>query len=180
MSCCICSSEDKACDKCVRTFVTEDLLKKHQTEKHELFCVCGICKQGFQSMKELGDHFKIHELQPNSLEKIYNKTSKKKSETTKKVKQRKRIAHLCSICEESFENADQLSSHISKVHICDICNKGFIEAENFQSHLKDCPQKITNIVNPRDKPFGCCICKESFYSANQLSDHSRIHSLCKS
>ena len=31
------------CDKCDKTFVTQDLLKKHQTEKHELLCVCGIC-----------------------------------------------------------------------------------------------------------------------------------------
>ena len=51
-----------ACDKCDKAFITEDLLKKHQTEKHELFCVCGICKQGFQSFKELGEHFKIHKL----------------------------------------------------------------------------------------------------------------------
>ena len=151
------------CDKCDKTFVIEDLLKEHQTEKHELFCVCGICKQGFQSFKELGEHFKIHKLQPKSLEKIHNKPLKKKSEKTKKVMQRKRIAKIlfkansCDICDETFENADQLSSHISKEHEetyrCAICVKIFSNAEILQGHLREAFYLINEKCNFCDKTF---------------------------
>ena len=140
-----------ACDKCDKAFVTEDVLKTHQTEKHELFCVCGICKQGFQSMKELGKHFEEHELQPNSLEKIHSKHLEKKPETTKKTIaketiQRKKTTKIipkkytCGLCDKSFENIFLRSDHIAftheKGHKCDICDKVFIEAFALQVHLK--------------------------------------------
>ena len=134
-----------ACDKCVRTFVTEDLLKKHQTEKHELFCVCGICKQGFQSMKELGEHFENHELQPNSLEKINGKSLKKKTVTTKKTTMSKSTPRkiskefACGICDRAFENGENLECHVALAHFknikCDICDRVFPRAFDLKNHL---------------------------------------------
>ena len=164
-----------ACGKCDKTFVTENMLKKHQTEKHELFCVCGICKQGFQSLKELGEHFKIHELQPNSLEKIHNKSFVKKSETVKKTNQSSKTspklvpkAHVCSICDETFEKADELALHVSKVHEetitdnQDTHNEVFTEATFNQSNLGEANSKA------RRK---CDFCDKTFKSASGRATH---------
>ena len=134
-----------ACDKCDKTFVTEDLLKQHQTELHELFCVCGICKQGFQSMKELGEHFEKHELQPNSLEKINGKSLKKKTVTTKKTTMSKNTPRkiskefACGICDRAFENGEQLECHVGLAHFkrikCDICDKVFPRSFVLETHF---------------------------------------------
>ena len=146
--------------------MTENLLIQHQTEKHELVCLCGICKQGFQSLKELGDHFKIHELQPNSLEKIHNKSFVKKSVTVKKTNQSSKTspklvpkAHVCSICDETFEKADELALHVSKVHEetitdnQDTHNEVFTEATFNQSNLGEANSKARRKCDFCDKTF---------------------------
>ena len=97
------------------------------------------------------------------MEKIHNKPLKKKSKATKKVMQRKRTAkvlikaNLCDICDDFFENADQLSSHISRVHEethrCAICNEAFTNSEILQSHLREAYYLIDEKCNFCDKKF---------------------------
>ena len=172
------------CDKCEKTFVTQDLLKKHQTEKHELFCVCGICKQGFQSMKELGEHFESHELQPNSLEKIHNKPFEQKSKNTKKAIAKKTIQstntprkmskeYACGSCDRSFKLADNLSYHIElahETHKCYVCNKGFTKEIGLQIHLT---KEIGDLQKVRSSKEGnkCDFCSRRFVSSCGKTAH---------
>ena len=164
-----------ACDKCDKTFVTEDLLKKHQNEKHELFCVCGICYQGFKSMKELGEHFENHKLQPNILDNIQNKSFEKISETVKKTNKSSKntpkplpTAHICSICDDTFEKADELALHVSKVHEetikdnQDTHNEVFTEATFIQSNLGEANSKASE---------KCDFCDKTFKSASGRATH---------
>ena len=152
-----------ACDKCDKSFVREDFLKKHQTEKHDLVCLCGICKQGFQSLKELEEHFENHELQPNSFEKIHSKPLKKKSGTTKKTIMIKYTSksiskeNKCVTCDTSFRTANQLLYHIAstheKTHKCDNCDKVFAESIYLQIHLGEAVNKAYHKCDSCTKLF---------------------------
>ena len=103
------NEEYKTCDQCVKQFLTQFELRRHQKKAHERKITCDICEIEFENKQGW-----------------YNiLTSHKKHEHG--------IANEdldCTVCKKSFKKWGILNSHFKKVHgpknfICDSCGKSF-------------------------------------------------------
>lgn len=109
------------------------------------------------------------------------------------------LPKVCSICDETLPNAQQLTKHRQKNHgkdkfQCIECGKGFTTTRGLRIHLrihanlkpeicKICgkgfadPRTKTNHekIHVGDYPFSCDLCDKKFPARNPLKAHLRTH-----
>ena len=138
-----------ACEKCPKTFRSNDLLVDHLKIVHEEIhpFKCAYCDQLFKTMSTLDSHLDEH---------IYMKSTNRSTRVN------------CLHCDHTFANEKNRAKHILKVHkkpkekkfTCKICNGRFF----FHSgHSKYFHKKQTS--------YDCDLCDKSFNCPMLLSDH---------
>ncbi|XP_011495585.1 PREDICTED: uncharacterized protein LOC105360389 [Ceratosolen solmsi marchali] len=87
---------------------------------------CERCSESFASSLLLATHLPLHEEEDAMLAE-YEKQD---------VEQE---AHVCTICDEVFDTADELSDHLDvhngNVHVCILCEKPFSSIRDLQEHV---------------------------------------------
>lgn len=99
-----------------------------KVEKDESF-KCSQCPQAFDSLISLALHAQAHE------EEIA--IAKWQKESIEVIKTE--IEYICGICEDEFENEEELNEHIdahnSTDQVCFLCEQPFLSLEELQSHV---------------------------------------------
>ena len=102
------------CDVCHRMFTSEKRLSNH-THTHKGIFPCSVCSKSFPTLSKLTNHTLEHE---QNLVK-------------------------CEICHASYNNQDQLKTHVESQHcegselVCKICYKKFESAIEVHRHMND-------------------------------------------
>lgn len=93
-----CLEKTHECNSCKKMFLSEEELKIHFAAEHEKNS-CRVCFSMFNSNSELTQHEKIH-----------------KENGTKTKGSNCRDMHVCTVCDERFQESDSLIAHMLREH----------------------------------------------------------------
>jgi len=150
------SEKKYECNMCPRSYVTEDLLKKHiETHGNSTLMFCNFCPKGFKTKSELNKH---------------------------KVEHSDEFPLKCNICRKGFLHDSQLEKHIDVVHtkaskmviFCQHCpsdgsGQEFCSLYSLKRHLSrhKCP-----LVTSDEK---CSVCEKDPETYYKLRNHIKIN-----
>lgn len=171
-------TETFPCDECKKTFKTLRQVKGHKRKCHtkkssvKKMWTCPTCHEIF-SYNEYLKHIKIHgknRYQCEFCEKWFEH---------KHVLLTHREIHLdlerpvCTICQNTFKNVNNLRKHITLVHenilvaFCDLCGKGFKQRGDLPKHKR--------LTHSNERNFECEICNKKFKTNSFLNKHKKMH-----
>ncbi|XP_017967670.1 zinc finger protein interacting with ribonucleoprotein K [Drosophila navojoa] len=137
------------CHQCGLTFATQDLLKMHMHQSHDMQLqtrfVCKHCGHDFKYSAPLVEHLK--------------------SIGTS-------FGYKCEDCGQKFYTRHFLKKHKRRAHgqavehICHMCGKNFTTGFNLKNHI---------IRHSGDRPHKCKLCTAAFSTTAELNNHQRIH-----
>ncbi|XP_077421901.1 uncharacterized protein LOC144052033 isoform X2 [Vanacampus margaritifer] len=137
-----------------------------------------LCDSGQQENNADPDNHIVLDYQPEEYACDVDHKDKAKTAITadKQLKTHHPVkSFVCSLCGCSFPVKRSLNAHMRKhtgqlrgkhAHTCDVCGKGFTLKQILLNH-----QRRHN----EERPFKCTQCSKSFYRANGLKMHKRLH-----
>ncbi|XP_077545850.1 uncharacterized protein LOC144158685 isoform X2 [Haemaphysalis longicornis] len=158
------------CRFCQKGFTQKKTLITHErVHTGENPFVCSICQKGFKQRDRLVKHARWH-----TGEKPYfgNKNFLAKMGLSNEVPQPVGKPFVCSLCEESFPQKQQLVTHMrlhagDKPHFCNICQKRFTTKRDLNKHKQSHLDK---------RPHVCGVCYRQFAEESSLFNHEKWHS----
>jgi len=150
---------------------------------------------GFESLAWISSFFTVSccvfnagvEFQPGSRDKV-----------TKRQRNARPKAHICTICDKRFSAKGLLEDHLSvhsgkSLYACTQCEKHFTSHIRLNSHMNvhsnkyrcsECGKKchtnrslaVHRRIHSGEKPFECNVCCKRFTASSGLVLHNRIHS----
>ncbi|MCO5569225.1 hypothetical protein L7F22_022936 [Adiantum nelumboides] len=140
------------CDKCERSFVSEQALQAHLTHSSRHHFYCDKCERRFVSEQALQAH-----LTHSSRHHVYNGDDE----------------FYCDNCQRSFVSEQALQAHLtysSYHHYCADCERDFTSNNDLRHHLASKRHQAPFIFCPR--------CKAGFVSASALTKHIEMCRRC--
>jgi len=174
------------CHYCPRSYVTEDLLKKHfKTHSSSLSHTCNFCLKGFRSKSELNKHKLEHSEEFPLKCSICHKGFLHDSQLEKHVdvvhSKASKLVIFCQHCPadgtgQEFSSLYSLKRHLARHkcalvtsdHKCDICEKDPETYYKLRNHIK---------INQSKKILPCINinCDKKFKTLQELNIHSVVH-----
>ena len=161
--------------------VIDETVNQKSLETEALYN-CTKCDFRSQTLEELQTHEDTtHPIQENPLR------------NTEVMVYEENVSFLCTHCEESFQNQNQLEIHVKthKLESCPLCDDTFPDLDKLSKHLKDCHTPYCSTCETRfnksldlekhildnhmAKTFPCNVCQTEFDSFQNLSDHAKEH-----
>ena len=172
------SKNDKKCDMCKSEFPNEELMKNHIEARNS---PCEFCKIMFCNDDQLNHHLTFHQNDQSFIEcRIGNCEGNffsvrnyhaHRYETHKIIQ--------CSACGKTFEDSDELKSHLQKDHDkykykCNYCNRSL----DTQSALKLHEKTYCEYVHKEMIGHKCEKCQKYFKTKHGLVIHNRRKPNC--
>ena len=143
------------CTVCEASFDSKDELNEHLIDKHG-YCrtyLCPICKKKFATKDAIKKHM---------IENHRKSDSNESAEVNKK-------RHQCMICDNSYDERQHLTKHISDVHDSYYKN-AFLKKSQLKKPVKE--QEQQNLSSIIQKPNVCNFCNRYFLEKEELKEHN--------
>ncbi|KAL7728397.1 hypothetical protein ACLKA6_005160 [Drosophila palustris] len=137
------------CHECGLTFGSQDLLKMHMHQMHNMQLhtrfVCKHCGHDFKYSAPLVEHLKSIGV---------------------------KFGYECEECDQKFHSRFFLKKHKRRIHgladehICHICGKNFTTGFNLRNHI---------VRHAGTRPHKCNLCSAAFSTTAELNNHKRTH-----
>ena len=161
------------CTVCELSFDTKDELNSHLIEKHG-YCrtyLCPICKKKFATKDAIKKHM---------IENHRKSDANKSAEVNKK-------RHQCMICDNSYDERQHLTKHISEVHDTHFKNAFLKKSQskipmNSKLRIPFLPEKAKTAQNDGNKkrPYSCSFCNAGYNFKENLTKHmADVHNVHK-
>ena len=161
------------CTVCELSFDTKDELNSHLIDKHG-YCrtyLCPICKKKFATK----DAIKKHMMENH-----------RKSDSNKSVEVNKK-RHQCMICDNSYDERQHLTKHISDVHDSYYKNAFLKKSQskipmNSKLRIPFLPEKAKTAQNDGNKkrPYPCSFCDAGYnFKQNLITHMADVHNVHK-
>lgn len=92
------------------------------------------------------------------------------------------VDHQCTHCYKVFPCAAVLAKHLrrqcentDKPIVCTVCRARFMWSANLNEHKEQMHSKTSVYKDPIPKSFSCEVCAKSFFRAEHLERHRKIH-----
>ena len=157
-------SKDLPCTWCLKTFVSDESLKRHMNEKcgrRPKSYSCKLCDETFVTNYRLMKHKIVH-------------MDCHQDDATMAVSEPRKIFLMvpCQYCHKSFNDDQYLMNHMKNVHReklpslpCSWCSKTFVSDEILKRHMNRCGKR----------PKSCNVCGATFVTKYHLKKHKIVH-----